>query len=109
MDWNRPKISFGMNLESSKFRDWFVVVFEIDNFVSCPQLKGIFTNVGTRPLDPESALFSFTNLTSFSLIVRHGLGGSGKSQHVLFSPILTFFFHQSFSPPLKKSHQDFGT
>ena len=47
-------------------------------FNSCPQLKGIFTNVGTRPLDPQSALFSFSNLTSFSLIVRHGLAGSGK-------------------------------
>ncbi|KAF8148050.1 hypothetical protein B0H34DRAFT_738094 [Crassisporium funariophilum] len=44
--------------------------------INCPGLKSIFTNVGTRPLDPESSLFSFSNLTSFSLIVRHGLGGS---------------------------------
>lgn len=44
---------------------------------SCPELKSVFSNVGTRPLDPESSLFDFTDLTSFSLIVRHGLGGSG--------------------------------
>ena len=44
---------------------------------SCPELKSVFSNVGTRPLDPESSLFDFSDLTSFSLIVRHGLGGSG--------------------------------
>ncbi|KAF8964515.1 hypothetical protein BDZ97DRAFT_1660197 [Flammula alnicola] len=43
---------------------------------NCPDLKSVFSNVGTRPLDPESTLFNFSNLTSFSLIVRHGLGGS---------------------------------
>lgn len=47
---------------------------------SCPQLKSVFSNVGTQPLDPFSALFEFTDLTSFSLIVRHGLGGSGKAE-----------------------------
>ncbi|KIM38487.1 hypothetical protein M413DRAFT_447723 [Hebeloma cylindrosporum] len=44
--------------------------------LNCPELKNVFSNVGTRPLDPHSALFGFSNLTSFSLIVRHGLGGS---------------------------------
>ncbi|KAH9476327.1 hypothetical protein JR316_0011902 [Psilocybe cubensis] len=43
---------------------------------NCPELKSVFSNVGTRPLDPSSTLFDFSNLTSFSLIVRHGLGGS---------------------------------
>lgn len=42
----------------------------------CPKLKSVFTNVGTRPLDSNSRLFDFKDLTSFSLIVRHGLGGS---------------------------------
>ncbi|KAL0958693.1 hypothetical protein HGRIS_014025 [Hohenbuehelia grisea] len=42
----------------------------------CPQLRTVYSNVGSKPLDPESQLFNFTNLTSFSLIVRHGLGGS---------------------------------
>jgi hypothetical protein len=66
------------------------------SFVSCPQLKGIFTNVGTRPLDPHSALFSFSNLTSFSLIARHGLGDPGKhliiSFQILFIPTFSEFF-----------------
>ncbi|KAH6901579.1 hypothetical protein BKA70DRAFT_1309011 [Coprinopsis sp. MPI-PUGE-AT-0042] len=44
--------------------------------IGCPSLKSVFANVGTRPINPESNLFSFSNLTSFSLIVRHGLGGS---------------------------------
>ncbi|KAF8872955.1 hypothetical protein BD779DRAFT_1679476 [Infundibulicybe gibba] len=43
---------------------------------SCPKLRTVFSNVGSRPLNPESSLFNFTGLTSFSLIVRHGLGGS---------------------------------
>ncbi|KAG9220200.1 hypothetical protein CCMSSC00406_0007105 [Pleurotus cornucopiae] len=42
---------------------------------SCPDLKTVYSNVGCRPLNAESTLFSFHNLTSFSLIVRHGLGG----------------------------------
>ncbi|KAF8886606.1 hypothetical protein CPB84DRAFT_1816707 [Gymnopilus junonius] len=36
----------------------------------------VFTNVGTQPLDPLSSLFDFNDLSSFSLIVRHGLGGT---------------------------------
>ena len=77
--------------------------FKINNFISCLQLKGIFTNVGTRPLDPESALFSFTNLTNFSLIVRHGLGGSGKTQILPPShPTSTFFFLPELFPILEE-------
>ncbi|KAJ7212820.1 hypothetical protein B0H12DRAFT_1156258 [Mycena haematopus] len=56
---------------------------------SCPELKEIFSNVGIRPLDPESEvrssdyyhgalnspqLFKFRDLTNFSISVRHGLG-----------------------------------
>ncbi|KIK63394.1 hypothetical protein GYMLUDRAFT_466528 [Collybiopsis luxurians FD-317 M1] len=33
----------------------------------CPQLKDIGTNIGNDPLDPESELFGFSNLRSFSL------------------------------------------
>jgi len=44
---------------------------------SCPQLKSVFSNVGHWPLNPNSSLFKFRGLTSFSLIIRHGLGGSG--------------------------------
>ncbi|KIK63301.1 hypothetical protein GYMLUDRAFT_83848 [Collybiopsis luxurians FD-317 M1] len=33
----------------------------------CPQLKDIGTNVGNEALDPESELFAFSNLRSFSL------------------------------------------
>ncbi|KAK0490092.1 hypothetical protein EDD18DRAFT_1080569 [Armillaria luteobubalina] len=44
--------------------------------LSCPQLRTVYSNVGHLPLDPESELFSFRNLKSFSLTVRHGLGGS---------------------------------
>ncbi|PPQ93590.1 hypothetical protein CVT25_005470 [Psilocybe cyanescens] len=43
---------------------------------NCPELRSVFSNVGIRPLDPSCTLFDFSNLTSFSLIVRHGLGGS---------------------------------
>ncbi|KAF8987544.1 hypothetical protein BDQ17DRAFT_1374962 [Cyathus striatus] len=42
----------------------------------CPKLKSVFTNIGTKPLDPHSELFNFTDLTSFSLVLRHGLGGN---------------------------------
>ncbi|KAF8975712.1 hypothetical protein BDQ17DRAFT_1339883 [Cyathus striatus] len=44
--------------------------------VGCPKLKSVFTNIGMKPLDPHSELFNFTDLTSFSLVVRHGLGGN---------------------------------
>ncbi|RDB15634.1 hypothetical protein Hypma_004008 [Hypsizygus marmoreus] len=43
---------------------------------SCPNLRNIFSNVGSRPLDPHSKLFQFSGLKSFSLIVRYGLHGS---------------------------------
>ncbi|KAJ6452422.1 hypothetical protein C8R45DRAFT_1193815 [Mycena sanguinolenta] len=41
---------------------------------SCLELKEIFSNAGTRPLDPESELFKFRDLTRFSMSVRHRLG-----------------------------------
>ncbi|EAU86530.2 hypothetical protein CC1G_10252 [Coprinopsis cinerea okayama7 len=44
--------------------------------LKCPLLKSVFTNIGQNPLNPETSLFSFTDLTSFSVIVRHGLPGS---------------------------------
>ncbi|KAJ7580253.1 hypothetical protein C8J56DRAFT_1169471 [Mycena floridula] len=42
----------------------------------CPRLRTLYTNVGFQQLNPESHLFAFKDLTSFSLTVRHGLGGS---------------------------------
>lgn len=48
-------------------------------------------------MDPQTSLFSFSNLTSFSLIVRHGLAGSGKSPRyrprtLFFLPLFTELF-----------------
>ncbi|KAJ7488490.1 hypothetical protein B0H11DRAFT_2278490 [Mycena galericulata] len=40
---------------------------------SCPELKQLYSNVGYNPLNPESQLFNFSDLASFSLSVRHGL------------------------------------
>ncbi|KAJ3996911.1 hypothetical protein F5050DRAFT_1807294 [Lentinula boryana] len=46
---------------------------------SCPLLKTLYTNIGYQPLNPSSSLytigqlFDFTDLTSFSLTVRHSL------------------------------------
>lgn len=72
---------------------FFSFFFNCIWYCSCPQLKGIFTNIGSRPLDPRSTLFSFSNLTNFSLIVRHGLGGSGKYiyMHSQFSSLSLSF------------------
>ncbi|KAH0578794.1 hypothetical protein H2248_002991 [Termitomyces sp. 'cryptogamus'] len=42
----------------------------------CSELQHIFCNVGLRPIDADSQLFQFSNLKSFSLIVRHGLFGT---------------------------------
>ncbi|KAF4609532.1 hypothetical protein D9613_012248 [Agrocybe pediades] len=42
----------------------------------CPRLKNVFTNLGRIPIDPDSSLFDFRDLKSFSMIVRHGLGGT---------------------------------
>ncbi|KAJ4491431.1 hypothetical protein C8J55DRAFT_449980 [Lentinula edodes] len=39
----------------------------------CPLLKTVYTNIGYQPLNPDSNLFDFTDLTSFSLTVRHSL------------------------------------
>ncbi|GAV99900.1 dna polymerase gamma [Lentinula edodes] len=39
----------------------------------CPLLKTVYTNIGYQPLNPDSDLFDFTDLTSFSLTVRHSL------------------------------------
>ncbi|KAJ3976950.1 hypothetical protein EV361DRAFT_881422 [Lentinula raphanica] len=39
----------------------------------CPSLKTLYTNIGYQPLNPNSTLFDFTDLTSFSLTVRHSL------------------------------------
>lgn len=43
---------------------------------SCPNLRTLYSNVGYRLLDPDSHLFDFKNLTSFTMTVRHGLNGS---------------------------------
>ncbi|THU83370.1 hypothetical protein K435DRAFT_871353 [Dendrothele bispora CBS 962.96] len=40
---------------------------------NCVELKTVYSNVGYRNLDPDSALFSFSDLLAFSLTVRHGL------------------------------------
>lgn len=37
----------------------------------CPKLKRIFTVIGARSVSSQSKLFDFSNLTSFSIIVRH--------------------------------------
>ncbi|KAM6494691.1 hypothetical protein JOM56_009314 [Amanita muscaria] len=37
----------------------------------CPRLKRILTVVGARSVGSQSKLFDFSNLTSFSIIVRH--------------------------------------
>ncbi|KAG6888584.1 hypothetical protein C0995_007266 [Termitomyces sp. Mi166 len=42
----------------------------------CPELRHIFSNVGVRPIEPDSQLFQFSDLKSFSLIVRYGLLGT---------------------------------
>jgi hypothetical protein len=86
----------------------FLEIYVFFSSSSCPQLKAIFTNVGTRPLDPGSALFSFTNLASFSLIVRHGLGGSGKSQHVSLFPCLIIYITRSFPGPRRNPTKILG-
>ncbi|CAK5272179.1 unnamed protein product [Mycena citricolor] len=46
--------------------------------LSCPSLTEVYTNLGCGSLDPQSELFKFSDLTVFSLSVRHGLGdGNG--------------------------------
>ena len=99
-------IIFGIHLDSSQFRSSLENVYLMFFFTSCPQLKGIFTNVGTRPLDPHSALFSFSNLTSFSLIARHGLGDPGKRfNNISFFPNLIILYpalFQEFFPALEE-------
>lgn len=45
----------------------------------CPSLRSISTNIGRQPLSPRSALFRFSNLTSFSVIIRHGLPPVGDT------------------------------
>lgn len=64
----------------------------------------MFTNVGTQLLDPNSTLFDFSDLTSFSLIVRHGLGGSGMFYGSIISrdpinPFLEIFPNLEDIPP----------
>ncbi|PFH49847.1 hypothetical protein AMATHDRAFT_95590, partial [Amanita thiersii Skay4041] len=49
---------------------------------SCPELRNISTNIGTRLVSPWSKLFQFSDLTTFSLIVRHNVDGSE-----LFQPL----------------------
>ncbi|KAJ2932421.1 hypothetical protein H1R20_g4665, partial [Candolleomyces eurysporus] len=44
----------------------------------CPTLKSISTNIGRKNLDPDSSLFQFRGLTSFSLIARHGLPSTSE-------------------------------
>ncbi|KAF5371177.1 hypothetical protein D9758_004270 [Tetrapyrgos nigripes] len=43
---------------------------------NCPDLRTVYSNVGYRQLNPHSALFTFSDLTAFSLTVRHGLSAS---------------------------------
>ncbi|PPQ85300.1 hypothetical protein CVT24_006411, partial [Panaeolus cyanescens] len=81
-DWVVAKIqSISVHLTNMHTFDWDGLELPRDSLwdvlrLNCPNLKSVFSNVGTRALDADSALFSFSNLTSFSLIVRHGLGGS---------------------------------
>ncbi|KAJ3562318.1 hypothetical protein NP233_g9653 [Leucocoprinus birnbaumii] len=81
-DWVVEKLeSLACSFENLHTFDWDGLELPDDRLwetlrLRCPKLKSVFTNVGTRSLDPSSRLFDFTDLTSFSLIVRHGLGGS---------------------------------
>ncbi|KAJ7204105.1 hypothetical protein GGX14DRAFT_544192 [Mycena pura] len=40
---------------------------------SCPELKELYSNVGSDAIDAESELFKFSDLALFSLSVRHGV------------------------------------
>ncbi|KAJ7289756.1 hypothetical protein C8J57DRAFT_1278375, partial [Mycena rebaudengoi] len=58
--------------------DWDGLEMPMDDLwrslrINCPELKQLFTNVGYRPLNPDSHLFKFDDLKCFSLSVRHGL------------------------------------
>ncbi|KAF6743458.1 hypothetical protein DFP72DRAFT_933154 [Ephemerocybe angulata] len=46
----------------------------------CKALRSISTNVGRHPLTSTSSLFKFSNLTSFSIIARHGIPTSDANQ-----------------------------
>ncbi|THV03375.1 hypothetical protein K435DRAFT_651502 [Dendrothele bispora CBS 962.96] len=50
---------------------------------NCGELKTVYSNVGYRDLDPDSALFSFSNLLAFSLTVRHGLTTANNNTTLL--------------------------
>lgn len=81
-DWDgleQPKDSLWTTLRLKCVRNSYSFVKSSSHLNSCPRLKSVFSNVGTQPLDLNSSLFDFSDLTSFSLIVRHGLGGSGAS------------------------------
>ncbi|KAJ7859779.1 hypothetical protein B0H14DRAFT_2745971 [Mycena olivaceomarginata] len=78
-DWVAMKISdIATMLTNLRTFDWDGLEMPRDGLWltlrnSCPDLKEIFSNVGLLPLDPESELFKFDDLTNFSLSVRHGL------------------------------------
>ncbi|CAA7270550.1 unnamed protein product [Cyclocybe aegerita] len=81
-DWVVDMIEeFSKDLMTMHTFDWDGLELPRDSIWStlranCPQLKSVFSNVGTLSLNSNSSLFSFSDLTSFSLIVRHGLGGN---------------------------------
>ncbi|TFK37842.1 hypothetical protein BDQ12DRAFT_607081 [Crucibulum laeve] len=80
--WLARKISgISQNLSSLHTFDWDGLELPQDYLwgtlqTHCPKLKNIFTNVGTQPFHSNSQLFAFKDLTSFSLVVRHGLNGN---------------------------------
>ncbi|KAF7372077.1 F-box domain-containing protein [Mycena venus] len=79
-DWVAKKISvIAKTLTHLRTFDWDGLEMPRDELWltlrnSCPEMKELFSNVGFQPLDPESELFKFSDLASFSLSVRHSLG-----------------------------------
>ncbi|KAJ7762953.1 hypothetical protein B0H16DRAFT_1718787 [Mycena metata] len=67
------------NLTNLRTFDWDGLEMPRDELwltlrTSCPELKELFSNVGFQHLNPASELFKFSDLSIFSLSVRHGLG-----------------------------------
>ncbi|KAF9456661.1 hypothetical protein BDZ94DRAFT_331836 [Collybia nuda] len=81
-EWVASKIAkIAPYLTSLNTFDWDGLEVPVDVLWStlrtcCPDLRHVFCNVGALPLNPESQLFRFSDLKSFSLIVRYGLGGT---------------------------------
>ncbi|KAK2467745.1 hypothetical protein APHAL10511_000040 [Amanita phalloides] len=55
--------------------------------VSCPQLRSISTNLGSRLVHSRSKLFQFSHLVSFSLIVRHNVARPSPDGEVDMFPL----------------------